>query len=145
MPMKKNIDIDKELYGSYIYVDGYRVYKVTDQDVFVEIYLDRPSINPAEFWEHYAYSGEADKWFPELDPATIQFSVSPGQYDIGSDIRAYGRLSNASEVVVKKINDHMKTKKRIKKKVKTLQKQVDSLEDEIDSLARSVQQADIRL
>ena len=105
MPMKKTIDIDQHLYDAYIHVDGYRVYKLTDKDVFVEIYLDLPSVSLAEFWRDYAYSGEADKWFPQLDPDTIQFQASPGQYGIGTDIRAYGRLTNASEVVVEKIRE----------------------------------------
>lgn len=145
MPMKKNIDIDDDLYNSRIRVNGFRVYRVSDQGVFVEIYKDCPSIRPAEFWESYAYSGEADKWFPQLDPETIQFSVSPGQYDIGSDVKAYGRLTNANEVVVQKIKESMEYSKKVKKRVKEINKQIVSLQDEIFSLNKSSNQEDIKL
>lgn len=144
MPMKKPIEIDQGLYDSRIHVNGYRVYRVTAHDVFVEIYHDIPSVSPAEFWRDYAYSGEADKWFPQLDPDTIQFKVSSGQYDIGSDVRAYGRLTNASEVMAKKVKEHLQLKKRIFKKVKDLEKQRSSLKKEIDELKQSVWQFDLR-
>lgn len=137
MPMKKTIDIDQHLYDAYIHVDGYRVYKLTDKDVFVEIYLDLPSVSLAEFWRDYAYSGEADKWFPQLDPDTIQFQASPGQYGIGTDIRAYGRLTNASEVVVEKIREALKRQKSINSKVKALEKQIDALKKESSELKQS--------
>lgn len=144
MPMKKDIDIDQDLYNARIHVNGYRVYRVTDKDVFVEIYQDRPSIKPEEFWRDYAYSGEADKWFSQLDPDTIQFSVNSGQYGIGSDVRAYGRLTNASEVMAQKVREGRELQKKVSKKVKTLEKKIDSLEDEIDELNRSSRHLDIR-
>ena len=145
MPMKKTIDIDQKLYDAYIFVNGFRVYRVTDNAVFVEIYMDQPGISPEVFWRDYAYSGEADGWFPQIDPDSIQFSVSSGQYNIGSDIRAYGKLSNASETVVKKIKDHMKTRRTVKKKVGALNKQIAVMQKEVQTLNQSVDQLNIGL
>lgn len=145
MPMKKAVDIDRHLYDAYIYVDGYRVYRVEGNDVLVEIYMDSPRISPEVFWRDYAYSGEADEWFPQLDPDSIQFSVSSGQYNIGSDIRAYGKLSNASEVVAKKIKEHMKHRRAIKKKVGALNKQIAEMQKEVQELNQSVSRTNIPL
>ena len=129
MPMKKDLEINKKIYDAYIFVDGDRIYDMTKDDIFVEAYQDQPSISPEAFWRDYAYSGEADKWFPQIDPDTIIYKPSSGQYDIGTDVYAYGRLVDISKELIQEIRDALAERKllvrhnaEIDKKIKALKK-----------------------
>ena len=129
MPMKKDIDIQRSVYDAYIWINGSRVYRLTKKKIYVESYLDQPSIRVDEFWRDYAYSGEADKWFPHIDPDSIAYKASPGQYDTGTDVRAYGLLINAPEDLIKEVREKLTERDNalahnveINKKIRALEK-----------------------
>lgn len=125
--MKKDIDIDKAIYDSYIWIDGDRAYKLTKSDIFVESYQDHPSIKVVEFWRDYAYSGEAARWFSHIDPKTVVFEASPGQYNMGTDVRAYGRLLGDQSALITKIRDARSEIARKKKANSEIDKQIKAL------------------
>lgn len=129
MPMKKDVDIQKSIYDAYIWVNGSRVYKITTKKIYVESYVDQPSIRVDEFWRDYAYSGLADEWFPHLDPDSIHYEASPGQYGIGTDVRAYGLLRDAPKDLIGSIREELRARASAKtvnaeidKKIKELKK-----------------------
>ena len=127
MPMKKDLEINKKIYDEYIFVDGDRIYDMTKDDIFVEAYQDQPSISPEAFWRDYAYSGEADKWFPQIDPDTIIYKPSSGQYDIGTDVYAYGRLVDSSKELIQEIRDALAERKLLEKHNAEIDKKIKAL------------------
>lgn len=127
MPMKKDLEINKKIYDAYIFVDGDRLYDLTKNGVFVKSYRDQPSISPEEFWRDYAYSGEADKWFPQIDPDTIIYKPSSGQYDIGTDVYAYGRLVDSSKELIQEIRDALAERKLLEKHNAEIDKKIKAL------------------
>lgn len=139
MPMHKDVEINKKIYDAYIYVDGDRLYDLTKDSIFVVSYQDRPSVSPTAFWRDYAYSGEADKWFPQIDPNTITYKPSSGQYDIGTDVYAYGRLIDSSKELIQEIRDALderrllqKSNAEVEKKIKALKKTMVRLPSRFD-------------
>lgn len=127
MPMKKDLEINEKIYDEYIFVDGDRIYDMTKDDIFVEAYQDQPSISPEAFWRDYAYSGEADKWFPQIDPDTIIYKPSSGQYDIGTDVYAYGRLVDSSKELIQEIRDTLAERKLLEKHNAEIDKKIKAL------------------
>lgn len=127
MPMKKDIIFNNRIYDAYIFVDGDRLYDLTKNGVFVKSYQDRPSVSPTEFWRDYAYSGEADKWFPHIDPDTIIYKPSSGQYDVGTDVYAYGRLVDSSKELIQKIRDALAERKLLEKHNAEIDKKIKAL------------------
>lgn len=128
MPMKKAVEINRKIYDARVYVDGCRVYDLTKDAIFVESYQDRPSISPIEFWRDYAYSGEADKWFPHIDPDSITYKPSAGQYDIGTDVYAYGRLLGDHKDLILEIRDALAERRLMAKSNREIDKKITALE-----------------
>lgn len=126
--MKKDINTNTKIYRSDVYVNGDRVYKITKKEIHVESYLDQPSISPTSFWRDYAYSGMADEWFPHIDPESIVFSASPGQYDMGTDVRAYGKLIGDHRDLVQEIKEEMSKRDDLVRHNKEIDKQIAVLE-----------------
>ena len=127
MPMKKDINTNTKIYRARVQVNGDRVYKLTKKEIHVESYLDKPSVSPEEFWRDYAYSGLADEWFPHLDPDSIAFVASSGQYDIGTDIRAYGKLLGDHRDLIQGIKDEMSKRDDILKHNEEIEKKIEAL------------------
>ena len=128
MPMKKDIIFNNRIYDANIFVGSDRLYDLTKNGIFVEAYRDQPSVSPEVFWRDYAYSGEADKWFPQIDPDTIIYKPSSGQYDIGTDVYAYGRLVDSSKELIQKIRDALAERKRLEKHNADIDKKIKALE-----------------
>lgn len=128
MPMKKDIIFNNRIYNANIFVGSDRLYDLTKNGIFVEAYRDQPSVSPEAFWRDYAYSGEADKWFPQIDPDTIIYKPSSGQYDIGTDVYAYGRLVDSSKELIQKIRDALAERKRLEKHNADIDKKIKALE-----------------
>lgn len=128
MPMKKDIIFNNRIYNANIFVGSDRLYDLTKNGIFVEAYRDQPSVSPEAFWRDYAYSGEADKWFPQIDPDTIIYKASSGQYDIGTDVYAYGKLVDSSKELIQKIRDALAERKRLEKHNADIDKKIKALE-----------------
>lgn len=128
MPMKKDIDIQKTIYNAYIMINEDRVYKLTKNKIYVESYLDMPSISVEVFWRDYAYSGEADGWFPHIDSGSIVYKASPGQYNVGTDIRAYGLLKDPPKDLIKEIREELSDRKNARVHNTEINKKIQELE-----------------
>lgn len=129
MPMNRDTNFNTKLYNDRIHVDSDRVYKVTKKNIFVESYVDQPSISVEVFWRDYAYSGLADKWFPHIDPDTIEYRVSSGQYDMGTDVRAYGRLIDPPSDIVQNIKNALEERKTLQAHNREIDKKIKELEN----------------
>ena len=128
MPMKQEVNLNSKIFEERIYVGSGRVYKITKKDIFVEMHHDLPSVSPAEFWRDLAYSGRADELFPDLDPNGISFKAYPGQYDIGTDVYAYGRMLGDNKALIEEIQHNRSKIREDKKRNSEIQKKINDLE-----------------
>ena len=138
MPMKKDLEINNRIYDAYIFVGSDRLYDLTKNGIFVEAYRDQPSVSPVAFWRDYAYSGEADKWFPQIDPDTIIYKSSSGQYDIGTNVYAYGRLVDSSKELIQEIRDELAERKLLEKHNSEIDKKIKALEKTMVTVPRQL-------
>lgn len=128
MPMKQEVNLNSKIFKERIYVGSGRVYKITKKDIFVEMHHDLPSVSPAEFWRDLAYSGRADGLFPDLDPDEISFKAYPGQYDIGTDVYAYGRMLGDNKALIEEIQQNRSKIREDKERNSEIQKKINDLE-----------------
>lgn len=138
MTTKKDIIFNNRIYDAYIFVGSDRLYDLTKNGIFVEAYRDQASISPEAFWRDYAYSGEADKWFPQIDPDTIIYKTSSGQYNIGTNVYAYGRLVDSSKELIQEIRDALAERKLLEKHNSEIDKKIKALEKTMVTVPRQL-------
>ena len=62
------------------------------------------------------------------DPDTIIYKTSSGQYDIGTNVYAYGRLVDSSKELIQEIRDALAERKLLEKHNAEIDKKIKALE-----------------
>lgn len=115
----------------YISINGVRLESIKGNNLYGVVYIDPPGVTEVSFWRDVVNSDLPEKWFGDrLDMSTIEYSVSPGQYNIGCDIYARGKLVNVPKETVQQIKDILKEKKDLQRRRAEISSEISKLEKE---------------
>lgn len=115
----------------YIRVNGVTLESIKGNNLYGVTYRDPPGVTEVSFWRDVVNSDLPEKWFGDrLDMTTIEYDVSPGQYNIGCDVRARGKLINVSKETVQEVKDILKEKKELLRQKAAINKEIAKLEKE---------------